>query len=75
MAVRNFWIEVTVDGRKTKIATGPRSKDGGMEITIKQRNNGSIDHALTVRCTVDDQNLRTKASSGNGKAVDFQTVR
>ena len=38
--VRNFWIELEVDGRKTKIATGPRSKDGGFKLILKMRENG-----------------------------------
>lgn len=35
--VRNFWIEVEVDGRKEKIETGPRNADGGFMITIGMR--------------------------------------
>ena len=40
--VRNFWIDLNVDGRKSTVSTGPVSKDGGFSMTIKIRNNGSI---------------------------------
>lgn len=40
--VRNFWIELEVDGRKTKSATGPQGKDGGFKLIIKMRENGEI---------------------------------
>jgi hypothetical protein len=40
--VRNFWIEVEVDGKKTKVATGPRAKDGGFMMNVFQRNNGGV---------------------------------
>lgn len=40
--VRNFWIELDVDGSKKSIGTGPRNKDGGFNLTIKQRSMGGI---------------------------------
>lgn len=41
--VRNFWIELEVDGRKSKIATGPVSKDGAFSLRVSMRNlDGSI---------------------------------
>jgi len=48
MAVRNFWIEPTVDGRKTPIAFGPRAKDGGFELKIYQRAKGEAVGILTI---------------------------
>lgn len=51
---RNFWIELQVDGHK-QIATGPRSKDGGFEMTIKLRENGEISRQqLTITGYVED---------------------
>ena len=46
--MRNFWIEATIDGKKTKLASGPRSKDGGFELFIYQRVNGESVNVLTV---------------------------
>lgn len=40
--VRNFWIEVKVDGRKSQIATGPTGKDGGFYLRVLVRENGAI---------------------------------
>jgi len=46
--VRNFWIELEVDGRKQRIATGPVSKGGGFSLTVKMRDQGEIITALSV---------------------------
>ena len=48
--VRNFWIEVDVDGRQEKIAAGPKGKDGGMEIQLHQRDYGGVSHVLSIWC-------------------------
>ena len=48
MAVRNFWIDLDVDGRKTHVATGPRSRDGGFDMAIKIRDEGGIAEAMDV---------------------------
>jgi hypothetical protein len=60
-AVRNFWVEVYVDGRKTNIGTGPRCKGGGMMIEVFQRDRGCIKKACTLYCTSDQgENLTTE---------------
>jgi hypothetical protein len=48
MAIRNFWVEALIDGRKTKLAGGPRSKHGGFSLTVFQRSQGGITRALIV---------------------------
>lgn len=40
--VRNFWIELEVDGKKEKIATGPKNSGGGFRCAIKVRENGAV---------------------------------
>lgn len=50
MAVRNFWIDADIDGRQTELSGGPRAKDGGMSVIIKQRDAGEITTALRIRC-------------------------
>ena len=50
MAVRNFWVDVVVDGRQTDLSGGPRSKDGGMRAVFYVRDNGAIVKAVTVDC-------------------------
>jgi len=46
--VRNFWIEIEIDGRKSRFAGGPVSKDGGFDLTIKQRHRGEVVEVLDV---------------------------
>lgn len=49
--VRNFWIEATIDGRNTKIATGPDGHNGGFYLLVKIRDEGfpdKIANALTI---------------------------
>lgn len=46
--VRNFWIELWVDGRKTKIATGPVRKSGGFKLKVFQRNRGEIVEVVSL---------------------------
>jgi hypothetical protein len=48
--VRPSWIDVSVDGRDTNIATGPRSRDGSMSAKFYLRVNGSVTHVLDVDC-------------------------
>ena len=48
MAVRNFWIEADIEGRKTTLASGPRAKGGGFTLRIYIRNKGDISLPLKV---------------------------
>ncbi len=57
--VRNFWIEASVDGRKSDISTGPRSSGGGFSCTIYVREEGSIS----------DKKLRIGGQCVNGKNI------
>ena len=48
--VRNFWIRAAIDGRKSILAGGPRSRDGGMSLTLFQRREGSALTSLEISC-------------------------
>lgn len=48
--VRNFWIQARVDGRESRVCGGPRSKDGGLSLTLYQRSRGMVVAALQVNC-------------------------
>ena len=49
MAVRNFWVDINVDGRATRVGTGPRRKDGGMSARFRIREDGGIsEKSITV---------------------------
>ena len=66
--VRNFYIEVEIDGYKTTLRGGSPSKDGGMKVTLYQRDSGEITKALTVDCTADSEGvLKTKVTNNNGE--------
>ncbi len=77
MAVRNFWVDACIDGRQTDVGTGPRAKDGGMEVTLYQRENGSISTALRIACRVNwAGQLVTTVRNPNGEVVfEFVTER
>ena len=58
--MRNFYMKSMVDGRKTPITGGPRSKDGGMFITLYQKEKGESVEVLSVVSTVlPNGNLKT----------------
>jgi hypothetical protein len=48
VATRNFWIDAEIDGRKTTIASGPRSRDGGFDLSISMRDEGAVIRPLRV---------------------------
>ena len=75
MAVRNFWIELNVDGRESTVATGPRSKDGGFSLTIKQRAEGGIVDALKVWGLVhSDGKLELRVEENPGTALSVAST-
>ena len=51
--VRNFWVECKIDGQKTRLAGGPRSKDGGFSLTIYQRRRGNVEVAFSIEGRAD----------------------
>lgn len=50
--VRNFWVEVEIDGRKTILRGGPAAKNGGFKATFYQRSNGGKKVASIVTGSV-----------------------
>lgn len=44
---RNFWIELDIDGH-SRVASGPQSKDGGFDLTIKMRDKGEVSTAMII---------------------------
>lgn len=49
MAVRPFYIEAQIDGRKTDLCGGTKSKDGDHTISLYQRSNGEITTPFKIR--------------------------
>lgn len=75
MSVRNFWIDAEIDGRKTDLSGGPRSKDGGMRITIFQREEGAISKALVINCTAQEDELVTYVTTHSQGTIRVITKR
>lgn len=50
MAMRNFWLETKVDGRKSILTGGPRNKDGGMTTKLYVRDCGESVLAYKIVC-------------------------
>jgi hypothetical protein len=70
--VRNFWLELSVDGNASKVGTGPRAKDGGFELSILMRDGGGIKRALSVRGYEDNGVL--KLCVGTNDTPGWDTV-
>lgn len=75
MALRNFWVNVKVDGYKTELHGGPRARDGGMKINVLQRENGSKKDAVEINCFENDGKLITAVNIGGEEVARFVTDR
>jgi len=71
--VRNFYIKGNIDGRRTNLSGGPSRKDGGMVLTLTQRNNGSIENCASIECFADGDNLKTIIYDKAGNVV-FENI-
>ena len=49
MAVRPFYIDAHIEGRRTNLAGGTARKDGEQTIDIKQRDRGEITTPFKIR--------------------------
>lgn len=74
--VRNFWLELRVDGATTAVETGPRAANGGFRLTILQRSKGDIVRALEVEGRNVNGELVLRATIPNQPAdIVFRTER
>lgn len=68
--VRNFWLELEVSGKRTRVATGPVAKEGGFDLTIKIRRNGEVHEAGYILGRADEHGaLSVKWFPEGGSAV------
>lgn len=73
--VRNYWIEVEIDGYKNTIKGGTRNKDGGLEVTLYQRDGGNISTAVTISSYVNKYGvLVTEVKDNDGNVVFSYTT-
>ena len=75
MALRNFWANVKVDGYKTECGVGPRNKEGGMSITVYQRDDGEKKTAVKVNCRAINGKLVTEVEIDGKTVGKFTTER
>ena len=75
MAVRNWWIEADIDGRRTNLAGGPRNKDGGFELRIYQRDKGGINHIGYIYGRSDNRGNLILEGAFDGQPIRVETVR
>jgi hypothetical protein len=76
--VRNFWIEGRTDDSAYGHNFGPRTKDGGFEMTIYQRDAGGVTKAFDIRGFLDVDGKLTCMVIRQDKAKDtltFETER
>lgn len=69
--MRNFWVDCKIDGRKTDLCGGPRSKDGGMEIEVRQRDDGRSVVVCKIQCEYDSSTdeVVTYVKNGDGNVI------
>lgn len=67
--VRNFWVDLDVDGRANRINAGPQRKDGGMTLRLYVRDEGMVTQALTVKCYAEGDTLTVSVLDENGWEV------
>ena len=75
--VRNFWVSASVDGKASKMESGPQGKAGGFQITIKVRDSGSISpKIITILGETKDCRLTVRAFGPEcGEVCLSKTVR
>lgn len=64
--VRNFWLTLFVDGKKSVVSTGPRGKDGGFDLRMQIRDQGVVGYAGRIRGRVVGDNLVITYEDGMG---------
>lgn len=75
MAVRNWWIDADIDGRKTELSGGPRSKSDGFNLRVYQRDEGSVVQVLYIYGLVDNEGNLVLRGNFRGEPLEFVTKR
>ena len=73
--VRNFWISADVDGRESVIAGGPRSKEGGFDLSIQQRDDGCVVGAAEILGRFINGRLVLRVRVTGHEDILFETIR
>ena len=73
--VRNFWIEGNIDGYKSQIKGGPRSKDGGFDLRIYMRQKGEIFNPVKIFGKAKDEKTLVLYINVNSVNYIIETIR
>ena len=75
MALRNFWLETEIDGRKTKLKGGPKSRTGGLCTKLYVRDNSKSILACKVVCRECDGDLIVMIYNKDGQLIHSNTTK
>ena len=75
MALRNFWLEAKIDGRKTELKGGPRNKTGGMRTKVYVRDQGVSVLACKIVCEECDGDLIVMVYDKDGQLLHSNTTK
>ena len=68
--VRNFWVDLSVDGRRSDVGTGPVSRSGGLYARFYIRDKGEVVGSITVDAVVRvNDGLRLRVLDPEGKCI------
>lgn len=72
--VRNFWVKVSVDDRKTPMEGGPKSKGGGFSCVVYQRSDGSVSEVCRMEGTALGKELHLQVKA-DGRVMFERTTK
>lgn len=72
---RNFWVEVEIDGQKTKLRGGPVAKTDGLKINLYQRDKGEAKKAIALYCREENGKLLTEIYFNGVYSGKYETER
>lgn len=75
MALRNFWVETQIDGRKTKLTGGPKNKTGGLRTKVYVRDRGQSVLACKIVCTECEGDLLVMLYNKDGQLIHSNTTK
>ena len=74
--VRNFFLDLGVDGRNSDVRTGPVAPDGGMAGVLYIRRNGEVCEAASISCVAfADGSLEIRIACPDGRLMTIQGER
>lgn len=76
MGIRNFWIDLNVDGRRTPVGTGPRADGGGFSMNVFMNEGGSSRKILDIMgYAIDGGTLKLFINTEDGKYLEYTTKK